>query len=259
MKMTLIGYGKMGHLIADVAKKRKHDIVATIDVFSEDASVRVPVGSGKAVAEAVEKSGAECVIDFSHPSAIIENIKAVLPTKIPMIVGTTGWNNEMTEIEKFAASCGGTIMASSNFSIGVNLFYKIIEEAVKLVKEFPEYDIATWEMHHNQKADSPSGTALEIAKRILSNDPVKKELVTDAFHGKPQTEQLHVSSTRCGYTPGTHTVWFDSSADTIELTHRARNREGFALGAVIAAEKLLTCIKNHTISAGKLYTMKDLF
>ncbi|MCR4627442.1 MAG: 4-hydroxy-tetrahydrodipicolinate reductase [Treponema sp.] len=259
MKITLIGYGKMGHMIAGIAIERGHEIAATIDTFAKDASVMVPTGDAKAVAQAVKNSGCDVIIDFSHPSAILDNIKEVLPLGIPLIVGTTGWNSHFEEIKALAASTGGTIMTSSNFSVGVNLFYKIIENAVKLINEYPEYDIATWEMHHNQKADSPSGTALEIAKRILNESVTKKETVIDAFHQKPEKEELHVSSTRCGFVPGTHTVFFDSKADTIELTHRARSREGFALGSVVAAEKVKAGLDSGKIKAGSFLEMDDIF
>jgi len=141
----------------------------------------------------------------------------------------------------------------------VNMLYKIVAEAVKIMEQWPEYDIATWEAHHNQKADSPSGTALTIAETILANTKKKTEIVTDAFHEKPKSNQLHVSSTRCGSIPGTHTVFFDSKADTIEITHRARSREGFAVGAVHALEKLSNAVKTGTLKKGALYTMKDLF
>jgi 4-hydroxy-tetrahydrodipicolinate reductase len=114
-------------------------------------------------------------------------------------------------------------------------------------------------MHHNQKADSPSGTALEIAHRIMACNPAKSEMVTDSFQGKPRPEQLHVSSTRCGSVPGTHTVFFDSPADTIELTHRARSREGFAFGAVRALDRLSTALKTGRLQKGRLYGMDDLF
>lgn len=258
MKLTLIGYGKMGHMIASIAQKRGHQIAASIDPFAEDASVKIPSGDCSSLAKAVKESGSDCIIDFSHPSVIVDNIKAVLPIGIPLVVGTTGWNDKKKEIESLAASCGGTIMTSPNFSIGVNMFYKIVEEAVKIMDEYPEYDIATWEMHHNQKADSPSGTAIEIANRILKNSSLKKEIVTDAFYQKPKAEQLHVSSTRCGSTPGTHTVWFDSAADTIEITHTARNREGLALGAVVAAENLSKRIQSGALVCGKLYGMNDI-
>lgn len=259
MKIALVGYGKMGHMIADCAKSLGHEVVATVDVIAEDASVKVASGDYNAVARAVKSSGAEGVIEFSHPTAVMGNIKALLPLGLPVVVGTTGWNDKMDEVDKLAAECGGIIMTSSNFSIGVNMLYKIVAEAVKIMEQWPEYDIATWEAHHNQKADSPSGTAITLAETILANTKKKNEIVTDAFHERPKANQLHVSSTRCGSIPGTHTVFFDSKADTIEITHTARSREGFAMGAVHALEKLSNSIKTGTLSKGHLYGMKDLF
>lgn len=259
MKIALVGYGKMGHMIADCAKSLGHEVVATVDVIAEDASVKVASGDYDAVARAVKSSGAEGIIEFSHPTAVMGNIKALLPLGLPVVVGTTGWNDKMDEVDKFAAECGGIIMTSSNFSIGVNMLYKIVAEAVKIMEQWPEYDIATWEAHHNQKADSPSGTAITLAETILANTKKKNEIVTDAFHERPKANQLHVSSTRCGSIPGTHTVFFDSKADTIEITHTARSREGFAMGAVHALEKLSNSIKTGTLSKGHLYGMKDLF
>lgn len=259
MKIALVGYGKMGHMIADCSKSLGHEVVATVDVIAEDASVKVASGDYNAVARAVKSSGAEGVIEFSHPTAVMGNIKALLPLGLPVVVGTTGWNDKMDEVDKFAAECGGIIMTSSNFSIGVNMLYKIVAEAVKIMEQWPEYDIATWEAHHNQKADSPSGTAITLAETILANTKKKNEIVTDAFHERPKANQLHVSSTRCGSIPGTHTVFFDSKADTIEITHTARSREGFAMGAVHALEKLSNSIKTGTLSKGHLYGMKDLF
>lgn len=259
MKIALVGYGKMGHMIEQCAKKAGHEVVATIDVIAEDATYKVPAGDGAAVARAVKSSGAEGIIEFSHPTAVMGNIEALLPLGLPLVVGTTGWNNKFDEVAKMAANCGGTIMTSANFSIGVNMFYKIVEEAAKLMSEFTEYDVATWEAHHNQKADSPSGTALEIAKRIMKNNPNKTEMVTDAFHERPAANQLHVSSTRCGNIPGTHKVFFDGTADTIELTHTARSREGFAGGAVKALEKLSSKLKTGELSKGMLYGWNDLF
>ncbi len=259
MKIALVGYGKMGHMIAECAKSLGHEIVATIDVISDDASVKIPAGDGEALSRAVKSSGAEGVIEFSHPTAVMGNIKALLPLGLPIVVGTTGWNDKHVEGKALAAECGGIIMTSSNFSIGVNMLYKIVAEAVKIMEDYSEYDIATWEAHHNQKADSPSGTALSIAKVILENTKKKDELVTDAFHEKPKPNQLHVSSTRCGSIPGTHTVFFDSKADTIEITHRARSREGFAMGAVHALERLSSAVKTGYLTKGKLYGMEDLF
>ena len=259
MKIALVGYGKMGHMLEQTALSLGHEVVATIDPFAKDASYIVPEGDGNAVADAVVKSGAEGVIEFTSPKAVMGNIKALLPLKLPIVVGSTGWNDRQREVSDLAASTGGTIMHSANFSIGVNIFYRIVEEAAKLVNNFSEYDAAVWEMHHNQKADSPSGTAIDIAKRVLENLDSKDTLVTDAFHNRPQPNELHVSSTRCGTVPGTHTVFFDSQADTIELTHTARSRQGFASGAVHALENLKNLLDKGGLKAGALYGMSDVF
>lgn len=259
MKIALVGYGKMGHMIENCAKSLNHEVVATIDTFADDASNKISQDDTESLKRIVKSSGAEGIIEFSHPISVLQNIKTLLPLGLPIVVGTTGWNDKYSEIDKLASDCGGIIMTSSNFSIGVNMLLKIVEEAVKIMEPWPEYDIATWEAHHNQKADSPSGTALSIAETILKNTKKKTEIVTDAFHEKPKPEQLHVSSTRCGHIPGTHTVMFDSAADTIEITHTARSREGFAMGAVHALEKLSDGIKSGKLSKGKLYFMKDLF
>ena len=256
MKIALVGYGKMGRMIHGIAEKRNHTVALTVDAFQKDASL--VTANPDELLSAVKSSAVEGIIEFSHPSAVLKNITTLLPLSIPIVVGTTGWKEKLGEVESLAASVGGTLVHSSNFSIGVNIFYKIVEEAVKLLSPYNEYDIATWEMHHNQKADSPSGTALEIANRIILNSD-KEKIISDAFHAKPENCELHVSSTRCGSVPGTHTVFFDSSADTIELTHRARNREGFALGAVVALEKLSSLLKTGTLQKGKVYTLQDLF
>lgn len=259
MKIALVGYGKMGHMLESTALSFGNEVVTTIDVIAKDAKVNVASGDYGAVAKAVIESGAEGVIEFTHPSSVMGNINALLPTKLPIVVGTTGWNDKQAEVAELAAKCGGTIMTSANFSIGVNLFYKIVEEAAALVNNFDEYDAAVWEMHHNQKADSPSGTALDVAKHLLAGYTKKNEIVTDAFHSRPQPNQLHVSSTRCGSVPGTHTVYFDSPADTIELTHTARGRQGFASGAVHALENLKSLMDSGKLASGKLYGMSDVF
>ncbi len=259
MKIALVGYGKMGHMLESSALSFGHEVVMTVDVAAPDAKVKIAVGDGAALADAVRSCGAEGVIEFSHPSAVLGNIHALLPTKIPLVVGTTGWTEKEAEVAALAARTGGTLMRSANFSIGVNLFYKIVQDAATFVSNFAEYDAAVWEMHHNQKADSPSGTALEIARRVMAGDKRKTEMVTDAFHERPKANELHVSSTRCGSVPGTHTVFFDSPADTIELTHTARSRQGFANGAVHALERLVEMLENGSLQAGKLYGMADVF
>ena len=259
MKIALVGYGKMGHMIEQCALSDGHEVVVTIDTMADDARVKVAAGDGAAVARAVKSSGAEGIIEFTHPSAVIENIKALLPLGLPLVVGTTGWNDKREEIAKYANEVGGTIMTAGNFSIGVNMFYKIVEEAAKIMSDDSEYDVATWEAHHNQKADSPSGTALEIARRVMLGNKNKTEMVFDAFHERPKANQLHVSSTRCGNIPGTHKVFFDGTADTIELTHTARSREGFAVGAVKSLAKLNSALKSGKLAKGNLYGWDDLF
>ena len=259
MKIALVGYGKMGHMIESCAKAMGHEVVATVDVVAQDATNLVKAGDGEAVALAVKTSGAEGVIEFSHPTAVLGNLKALIPLGIPVVCGTTGWAKSEVEIENLCAATNGACMRSSNFSIGVNMFYKIVEEAARIMAEYSDYDVAVWEAHHNQKADSPSGTALEVARRVMIGNKTKTDMVFDAFHEKPKANELHVSSTRIGSVPGTHTVFFDSPADSIELTHRARSRAGFAKGSVVALEKLCEKIGNGTLSRGKLYSMEDLF
>lgn len=259
MKIALVGYGKMGHMLEMCAKRDGHDVVVRIDSFAEDADVVVKDGNTQMIARAVKSSGAEGIIEFTNPSCVVENIKALLPLGLPLVVGTTGWNDKKVEITEMAKNCAGIIMTSSNFSIGVNLFYKIVAEAAKIMSEYSEYDVATWEAHHNQKADSPSGTAIEIAKQIMNNMPSKTEIVTDAFYEKPKANQLHVSSTRCGCIPGTHKVFFDGVADTIEITHTARSREIFAVGAVKALDRLTKKINSGLLIKGNMFSMDDLF
>src|SRR5574344_1763666 len=259
MKIALVGYGKMGHMLEMCAKRDGHDVVVRIDSFAEDADVVVKDGNTQMIARAVKSSGAEGISEFTNTSCVVENIKALLPLGLPLVVGTTGWNDKKVEITEMAKNCGGIIMTSSNFSIGVNLFYKIVAEAAKIMSEYSEYDVATWEAHHNQKADSPSGTAIEISKQIMNNLTSKKEIVTDAFYEKPKENQLHVSSTRCGCIPGTHKVFFDGVADTIEITHTARSREIFAVGAVKALDRLTKKINSGLLIKGNMFSMDELF
>lgn len=259
MKIAIVGYGKMGHMIENSAKNFGHEVVATVDIIAKDATNLVSQGDYDAVAKAVKESGAEGVIEFSHPSSVMGNLNALIPLGIPVVIGTTGWNDKHAEVNELASKCGGVAMTSANFSIGVNMLYKIIEEAAKLVSQFDEYDAAISEIHHNQKADSPSGTAIDIAKHLLANYPKKDTIVTDAFHERPKSNELHVASMRVGSVPGTHTVYFDSNADTIEITHRARSREGFANGAVHSLERLVEYVNSGKLAKGRLYKMEDLF
>ncbi len=259
MKIALVGYGKMGHMIEQTALSLGHEVVITVDPFASDATCNPNAMNKQELSQNIIDSGAEGIIEFTSPLSVMDNIKLLLPLKLPLVVGSTGWNDKLQEVKDLASSTGGTIMHSANFSIGVNLFYRIIEEAAELVANFDEYDVAVWEMHHNQKADSPSGTALDIAKRIMAKNKTKTTIVTDSFHEKPKPDMIHVSSTRCGSVPGTHKVFFDSAADTIEITHTARSRQGFASGAVHALENLKKYLDNGTLAHGQLYNMTDVF
>jgi 4-hydroxy-tetrahydrodipicolinate reductase len=256
MKIALIGFGKMGHMIAHAAGIRGHTIVCSVDPYASDATC-VTSDSGEMV-RAVRASGAEGIIEFSHPSAVLKNIKNLIPSGIPLVVGTTGWLENLGEISSLVKQSGSSLLYSANFSVGVNLFYRMVSEAARIMAEFEEYDIAVFEAHHNQKADSPSGTGLEIAKRILASVPRKTNIVTDKFDRRPEPQDLHLASVRVGSVPGTHTVFFDSVADTIELTHTARSREGFANGAIRAIEWLCT-VDNDNRSKKGVFTMVDVF
>lgn len=255
MKIALVGYGQMGHMLRSVAEKRGHKVVLTVDTFAEDADFK-PASPAETAAK-IKEAGADGIIEFSHPTSVMGNIEALLPLKLPLVVGTTGWNDKRAEVEKLAVKDGSFIFHAANYSIGVNLFYKIVAQAAKLISNYDEYDCALWEAHHTKKLDSPSGTALEIAQLVLDNMPSKKTIVTEAFHDRPKKEELHVSSTRLGSVPGTHTVFFDSSADTIELTHTVRNREGLAMGAVRALEWLRGGIDDGSIKPG-MYSMNNI-
>ncbi len=255
MNIAVAGYGKMGHMIAAAARGRGHTVCLTADVSEPDADVRVT--DAAELAKAVASSGAEGVIEFTNPSSAAANIAALLPLRIPVITGTTGWKDRLGELTETARSCGGFLLHSSNFSIGVNLFYRITERAAQLMNEFDEYDCAICEAHHNQKADSPSGTANELARLILENCTRKTTVVTEPFDRAPRSDELHVASLRVGSVPGTHTVVFDSASDTVELTHRARSRAGFASGAVRALEWLSGRIASGAAVPGA-YTMDDV-
>jgi 4-hydroxy-tetrahydrodipicolinate reductase len=166
----------------------------------------------------------------------MENIKKISSLGKNIVIGTTGWYDRMPEVESMINKNKVGAIWSGNFSIGVNVFFRIVESAASLFNNIHDYDAMVHEIHHNQKADSPSGTASMIGKIILKNMSRKNKIITDKLERKIEPNELHISSVRVGTVPGTHEVLFDSAADTIELKHTARTREGFALGAVMAAE-----------------------
>lgn len=256
MNIALIGYGKMGRIIEQKAKDRNHIVCVRVDPFAKDADIQ-PKSENELI-NAVIQNAPDIIIEFSHPDAVKNTIKSLAPLKIPLVVGTTGWYDELEHVRTLVKECNTSLFYATNYSIGVAMFYKIVQSASALMNAYDEYDVALFEEHHAQKADSPSGTALDLARLILAENTKKTEIITESFHEKPQAHQLHVASLRLGSISGTHSVLFDSVADTIELTHRARNREGFALGAVRAAEWLFSGLSEKTLESGALYTMDDM-
>lgn len=230
MKIALIGYGRMGKEVERVAKLRGHAVCAIIDNSESAATYKEIDGSGSCFKDA------DVVIDFTMPAAAIANIAKVTAARKNMVVGTTGWYDSITDAKQLVGAAGTGFIYSSNFSVGVNIFLRIVEAAARLVNKVPEYDMFGYELHHNQKLDSPSGTAKSIADILMKNISRKRQAQYEKLDRKPNPEELHFASVRAGWIPGTHVVGFDSEADTIELKHTARSRAGFALGAVMAAE-----------------------
>lgn len=227
MNIAIIGYGRMGHEIENIARNRAISFV-TIDPNNQSAMHK----------EITQESmrNVDVCIDFTHPNCVVDNIKKISKFKKNIVVGTTGWYGRMNDAKRIVKDANIGLIWSGNFSIGVNLYFKLIENASKLMNNFTDYDIFVHEFHHNQKADSPSGTAVMLGSIIVDNVKRKKKIVTQELKRKINPEELHVSSTRAGTITGTHIVGFDSAADFIELKHFAKNRQGFASGAVLAAE-----------------------
>lgn len=228
MKIALLGYGKMGKIIEKIAVSRKHEIVLTID--HDNLS--------DLTAENLQK--ADVAIEFSTPSTVLSNIGHCFKAGIPVVVGTTGWYDQVDAVKAQCEADNGAIIYGSNFSVGVNVFFQVNKMLAKLMSNYPYYDVQVEEIHHTQKLDSPSGTAITIAEGIIANLPGKNEWVNvlgDAGgEDNIKANQLLIESHRIDSVPGTHTVIYDSEVDTIEFKHTAHNRNGFALGAVLAAE-----------------------
>lgn len=216
MKIALVGYGKMGKIIDEIATQRNHEIVAKLNESPNSENL----------------NNADVVIEFSNPEVAFNNIKTCLENKIPVICGTTGWLDQKPEIEKIAAENNTSFLYGSNFSLGVNLFFALNEKLADLMKNFPDYNIQLEEIHHIHKKDAPSGTAISLAEGIIKND--------NRFEGwkldETRNKELGIFAIREDEVPGTHSVFYKSSVDEIEIKHTAYSRNGFALGAVIAAE-----------------------
>ncbi len=239
MNIAIIGYGKMGHEIELLAKASGIGVASIID--------KSGIGAYRKIDE-VSLKGADVALDFSSPEAVIGNVSAVSAQGKNMVVGTTGWYERKAEALEIVGKSGTGLIYSPNFSIGMNLFLEIVGNAASVFDAVQDYDSFVHEWHHRQKLDSPSGTAKRLAERIIANMKRKKRIASNAAKIAP--EELHVSSTRAGSMPGMHLVGFDSEEDTIELRHTARNRSGFAKGALLAAR---------WINGRKgIYTMEDL-
>ena len=231
MDIALIGFGKMGKLVRDLAVKQGHKVVAVIDPQADGATAKEITKSAL--------QGADVCIEFSIPEAVVENIAKVSALKMPHVVATTGWYKDIEAIKPIIKKSGTGLIYGSNFSLGVNAFFAILENAAGVMDKLPEYDVFGYELHHNRKADSPSGTAKTIEQTLLSKISRKKKVVEEKLDRKIAPDEIHFASVRGGDIPGTHVVCFDAPADTIELKHTARTREGFALGAIKAAQWII--------------------
>lgn len=228
MNIAIIGYGRMGHEIERISRAKGINIAAIIDNAEKGATHRE-------ISEASMKNVDVC-IDFTSPSSVLGNIQKISKFKKNIVIGTTGWYGNLDKAKRMAVKSNIGIIYASNFSIGVSIFFRIIENAAKIVNKIDDYDVYGYEMHHNKKIDSPSGTAKTIGEILIKNIKRKNSLLFDRIDRKIKPNELHFASVRAGSIPGTHAVGFDSSADTIELKHIARNREGFAIGAIMAAQ-----------------------
>ena len=205
MKLAIIGYGKMGRLIGQLAPEYGFTSIVTIDIGDDFA---------KAV-------GADVAIEFTTPDAALSNIERLAAMKLPVVVGTTGWLAHMDRVRAAVEKNGSALVWSPNFSVGVNVFLRVVREAARLLTDEKEYGAWAWEIHHDTKKDAPSGTMIKLVEEMKAA-------------GYPRN--IDVSSNRAGRHPGTHEIGFDSAADTITLRHAARSREGFARGALKAAQ-----------------------
>lgn len=229
MKIALLGYGKMGKVIERIALERGHEIVLKKDENNTYDGL----------------STADVAIDFSVPTAAVSNISACFNSNVPVVSGTTGWLEHYDEMIALCNEKKGGFISSSNFSLGVNIFFGLNEYLAKIMKQFDSYKVSMEEIHHIHKLDAPSGTAISLAQGVIENSNYANWTMEEA-----KANEIRIEAKRIGEVPGTHTVNYDSDIDSIEIKHTAHNREGFALGAVIAAEWL----------AGKqgIFTMKDV-
>ncbi len=237
MRIALVGYGKMGKEIEKIALERGHTISAKI------------TGANPMTDQNMTDS--DVAIDFSTPHAVLDNINFLLDQKIPSVIGTTGWNDHLSDVTKKTDSQNIGLIHASNFSIGVNLFFKLNEQLAELMSSYQDYAVSMEEIHHTEKLDAPSGTAITLAEGIIKNHPnVAQWFCAQGENSEFTDGAIQIDAIREKDVKGTHTVTYSSSIDTIRIEHEAHNRKGFALGAVVAAEWI--------INKKGVFTMQDL-
>jgi 4-hydroxy-tetrahydrodipicolinate reductase len=221
MRIALIGYGKMGKTIERIAIERGHTISAIIDVHNKEDIKKL------------NGSIADVAIEFSQPESAFDNISHCLENNLPIVSGTTGWLKKKPVLDEICRQNNGSFFYASNYSIGVNIFFHLNKILAGLMKKFPNYGISMEEIHHTEKKDAPSGTAITLAEGLMSQNSTKTKWVNAPTEN---ADEIEIVSKRIDQVAGTHTVFYDSPIDTIEIKHTAHNREGFAQGAVMAAE-----------------------
>jgi len=229
VKIALLGYGKMGKAIEKIAIEKGHEIILKVDKEATDFDI----------------TNADVAIDFSIPNAAFNNIKKCLRNNVPIISGTTGWLDNYDQAVTICKENNGAFIYASNFSLGVNIFFQLNEYLATMMRNLSQYTIEMEEIHHTQKLDAPSGTAISLAEGIIKNTE-KKGWQLD----KAETNQIPITAKRIENVPGTHTIAYTSEVDTIEITHTAHSRQGFALGAVVAAEWI--------VGKTGVFSMKDV-
>jgi 4-hydroxy-tetrahydrodipicolinate reductase len=229
MKIALLGYGKMGKIVEKLAVKKGHTIVSRINQYSSKEEILK----------------ADIAIEFSTPQAAVSNIKFCLENDIPIVSGTTGWLAHYDKMIKLCENRNGSFIYASNFSIGVNLFFSINKYVSNLMEPWKDYQVSIEEVHHNQKLDTPSGTAVTLAEEIIRNSDKKNWELNGT-----EAENINITAKRINDIKGTHIINYDSNIDTISIKHEAHSRDGFALGAILAAEWLA--------DKKGIFTMKDV-
>lgn len=235
MKIALIGYGKMGKTIEEIALQRGHTIDLKIDVDNTSDLTKENL------------QNCDVAIEFTGPNSAKNNILAVLHAGIPVLSGSTGWLEDRNEVDNYCNNRNGTFLYASNFSVGVNIFFELNKKLAQLMKGQEAYEISLEEIHHTQKKDAPSGTAISLAEQVLQEIPRKKKWVNAATQNP---EELVITSKREDPAPGTHSIKYHSAIDDIEIIHTAHSRRGFAMGAVLAAE--------YIYDKKGIFSMKDI-